>query len=403
MCALITPATQASVRSQQRRTPRAGHAASSKICSRLAASRCVLPPWVDAGWCALGRARGKQAPPPAMQQARPPAPSVPWTRSAPSTPRRLPGAVSQGQDQPRQVLAATLLALTALASQPSPAAAAEFAQPEAIATEASSAASSSGGPVPVYFGNGCFWGRQKDFVDTEMAMGRSVDDLSAVVGYAGGARTGPDGKVCTRHPVASGKAAPRCTGTIKRNSIACPQCRNLLLVLCLWAAVRAPAPARCPPPAPLPPPHLQNPCVPACSCVQVCYYYSDPRTIYERLGHAEVVQLQLPSADDDNAFKMFADTYFKWVWDGDTSFHPHDWQPPRCVTAGPISWQGVSTARLCWCPCRQFRRLPDGRMQRSDPQDAGPGYRNVVGLPGGADSPLFKVRAGGRQQHTVWN
>jgi len=26
-----------------------------------------------------------------------------------------------------------------------------------------------------------------------------------------------------------------------------------------------------------------------------------------------------------------------------------------------------------------------------DPQDAGPGYRNVVGLPGGVKSPLFKV------------
>jgi len=30
-------------------------------------------------------------------------------------------------------------------------------------------------------------------------------------------------------------------------------------------------------------------------------------------------------------------------------------------------------------------------MQRLDPQDAGPGYRNVIGLPGGVDSPLFKV------------
>ena len=30
-------------------------------------------------------------------------------------------------------------------------------------------------------------------------------------------------------------------------------------------------------------------------------------------------------------------------------------------------------------------------MRRLDPQDAGPGYRNVVGLPGGTSSPLFKV------------
>lgn len=55
---------------------------------------------------------------------------------------------------------------------------------------------------------------QKTFVDTERALGRSGPQISAVVGYAGGTQTGPDGKVC--------------------------------------------------------------------------YYYSDPRTVYERLGHAEV-------------------------------------------------------------------------------------------------------------------
>lgn len=26
-----------------------------------------------------------------------------------------------------------------------------------------------------------------------------------------------------------------------------------------------------------------------------------------------------------------------------------------------------------------------------DPQDAGPGYRNVVGLPGGTSSPFFQI------------
>jgi peptide methionine sulfoxide reductase MsrA len=40
--------------------------------------------------------------------------------------------------------------------------------------------------TPVYFGNGCFWGRQKDFVDTEMKLGRTVASSTAVVGYAGG-------------------------------------------------------------------------------------------------------------------------------------------------------------------------------------------------------------------------
>lgn len=40
------------------------------------------------------------------------------------------------------------------------------------------------------------------------------------------------------------------------------------------------------------------------------------------------------------------------------------------------------------------RKSSDGRLfaLRQDPQDAGPGYRNVVGLPGGGvRSPLFKI------------
>lgn len=44
--------------------------------------------------------------------------------------------------------------------------------------------------MPIYFGNGCFWGRQKDYIDAEKAMGRSQADLSAVVGYAGGQQKG---------------------------------------------------------------------------------------------------------------------------------------------------------------------------------------------------------------------
>ncbi len=38
----------------------------------------------------------------------------------------------------------------------------------------------------------------------------------------------------------------------------------------------------------------------------------------------------------------------------------------------------------------QFRKTPFG-MLRLDPQDAGPGYRNVIGIPGGVTSPLFKA------------
>ncbi|KAG7667133.1 hypothetical protein KSW81_000875 [Nannochloris sp. 'desiccata'] len=30
-------------------------------------------------------------------------------------------------------------------------------------------------------------------------------------------------------------------------------------------------------------------------------------------------------------------------------------------------------------------------MLRQDPQDAGPGYRNVIGIPGGVNSDLYKI------------
>ena len=50
----------------------------------------------------------------------------------------------------------------------------------------------------VYFGNGCFWGRQHEFVQTERTrLGRSDDEVSSLVGYAGGfSAKGKDGKVC---------------------------------------------------------------------------------------------------------------------------------------------------------------------------------------------------------------
>eukprot|EP00798_Chlamydomonas_sp_ICE-L_P015637 gene15637-21746_t len=121
-------------------------------------------------------------------------------------------------------------------------------------------------PETVYFGNGCFWGRQKAFVDTEKALGRvNPDEISSVVGYAGGTQAGPGNKVC--------------------------------------------------------------------------YYYGDK-------------DVNLTKTDADKAkqeFKSFAEAYFK-----------------------------------------QFRKTGFG-MMRLDPQDAGPGYRNVVGIPGGMNSPLFQV------------
>ena len=86
----------------------------------------------------------------------------------------------------------------------------------------------------------------------------------------------------------------------------------------------------------------------------MCYYYTTEKdTVYERLGHAEVVQVELRGADEaarEAQYKKMAETFFS-----------------------------------------QFRRLPNGKMLRQDPQDAGPGYRNVVGIPGGVNSPLFTV------------
>lgn len=131
--------------------------------------------------------------------------------------------------------------------------------------------------TPVYFGNGCYWGRQFDYVNAELSMGRDASSLSAVVGYAGGKVPAPAGKVC---------------------------------------------------------------------------YYSGPKgSVYEELGHAEVVQVKLQGGEEaaQRQFAKFADTYFK-----------------------------------------QFRKTPFG-MLRLDPQDAGPGYRNVIGIPGGVDSPYFPL------------
>lgn len=152
--------------------------------------------------------------------------------------------------------AACALAAALLATHPHSAMAAEIAEatPQlAISNEA---------VEPVYFGNGCFWGRQYDFVNAEQALGRFPGDISAVVGYAGGAVPSPSNKVC--------------------------------------------------------------------------YYYTpDKDAVYERLGHAEVVQVELRGADvaaREAQFKKMADTYFT-----------------------------------------QFRRLPNGKMLRQDPQDAGPG------------------------------
>ena len=47
---------------------------------------------------------------------------------------------------------------------------------------------------------------------------------------------------------------------------------------------------------------------------KVCYYYGAPDTVYERLGHGEVVRTSLSSGDGDKAvadLREFSATYFK--------------------------------------------------------------------------------------------
>lgn len=189
----------------------------------------------------------------------------------PAHPSCEPAATRSAAVLSRRGTLTAVMALAAVGFKPREATAAEEASSAAEAGAATAAGSS---PETVYFGNGCFWGRQKDFVDVEKTLGRTPDKVSAVVGYAGGRQTGPDGRVC--------------------------------------------------------------------------YYYGPGNSVYEKLGHAEVVQLELGD-DARKEFAAFADKYFD-----------------------------------------QFVKTPFG-MMRQDPQDAGPGYRNVIGLPGGVNSPLFKV------------
>lgn len=51
--------------------------------------------------------------------------------------------------------------------------------------------------VPLYFGVGCFWHVQHEFVDAERSiLGRPDEQLTALAGYAGGLKAGTDGTVC---------------------------------------------------------------------------------------------------------------------------------------------------------------------------------------------------------------
>ena len=54
--------------------------------------------------------------------------------------------------------------------------------------------------IKVYFGAGCFWHVQHEFVLEEQSIGRRKETLTSMTGYAGGQRTGDGGAVCYHNP-----------------------------------------------------------------------------------------------------------------------------------------------------------------------------------------------------------
>jgi peptide methionine sulfoxide reductase MsrA len=59
------------------------------------------------------------------------------------------------------------------------------------------AAASDGDETDVYFGVGCFWHIQHEFIDAERRLlGRGDRQLTSRAGYAGGTKTGSEGRVC---------------------------------------------------------------------------------------------------------------------------------------------------------------------------------------------------------------
>jgi len=129
-------------------------------------------------------------------------------------------------------------------------------------------------PTDIYFGCGCFWHVQHEFVEMEKShLHRGGLSLTSLTGYAGGKQLGDKGKVC----------------------------------------------------------------------------YHNMRQIgdYGRLGHAEVVNMNIPESSLYDFAKRYFELFVKY------------------------ELPGVSI------------------VDRADPQDKGPEYRSLLGLPGGVHSPLF--------------
>jgi peptide methionine sulfoxide reductase MsrA len=182
-----------------------------------------------------------------------------------------PQPAGQRQALSRRQLAGGALAIPALALW-SPTSALADAQVAAAAD----AAAADGAMLPIYFGCGCFWHAQHEFVELERkALNRPDLALSSRCGYAGGTRVGSGGKVC--------------------------------------------------------------------------YHNFQQVGDYGKLGHAEAVALRLPPS----ALPDFAKLYFS------------------LFKAFPLPGRTI--------------------YDRVDPQDAGPEYRSVIGLPGGVKSKYFPI------------
>jgi hypothetical protein len=82
-------------------------------------------------------------------------------------------------------------------------------------------------------------------------------------------------------------------------------------------------------------------------------YHGLPASAYDKLGHTEVVAVDLDTVDLQRAKTQFAALCSKYFKDG-------------------------------------FVRTPEG-MQRHDPQDSGAEYRNAIGLPGGTEGPFYPI------------
>eukprot|EP00607_Mallomonas_marina_P002841 CAMPEP_0182427134 /NCGR_PEP_ID=MMETSP1167-20130531/14948_1 /TAXON_ID=2988 /ORGANISM="Mallomonas Sp, Strain CCMP3275" /LENGTH=271 /DNA_ID=CAMNT_0024609109 /DNA_START=126 /DNA_END=941 /DNA_ORIENTATION=+ len=171
---------------------------------------------------------------------------------------------------PKLLLSTSLIPLVLSLSYPQ-----EIRAEQQVSFQMSSSATTTNGNIPVYFGVGCFWHVQHEFVQAEKnILGRSDEQLTSTAGYAGGTKLG------------------------KSNA---PNSKAL---------------------------------------DTVCYHNFQGIADYGKLGHGEVVGLQIP----ESSMLDFSTQYFS---------------------------------------------LFGSDLERPDKGDRGAEYRSLVGIPGGTSSPLY--------------